>query len=265
MSFTWYESLESTNIEIKKAIAQNKAENTLFAAFRQTKAYGRQGRCWDSPLGGLYMSILLRPEDYGVSRKDIPTLSLAISIAIKRVLASRGLKQQTRIKWPNDVLLSGKKVAGISVELVEGAVCVGIGINVFRPYEKQSPTHDKVDQDCYKQAYLASFLEFNTKETQVLSDALSDVQKKIIQNLAKNVSAEVYSVYVQWIREGFSHLRNEYLESAALLGHKVRLLAISNNVLNEGTVCDINAQGALVLERDDGERMCASSGEVHLV
>ena len=108
----------------------------------------RQGRAWKSPRGGMYESILLRPE---VEMRELPTLALVVALAVRRALASLVADDQARricIKWPNDVVLVGgtfpqtnapsiknlySKLAGISSEVHAGGICVGIGVNVEPP------------------------------------------------------------------------------------------------------------------------------------
>ena len=102
------ESVGSTNEVIKRAIEDAEPEGLAIRAYRQTGGYGRQGRAWKSPRGGMYESILLRPE---VDMRELPTLALVVAIAVQRALASLVVDEQARrirIKWPNDVVLVGE-------------------------------------------------------------------------------------------------------------------------------------------------------------
>ena len=99
------ESVDSTNEVIKRAIEDGEPEGLAIRAYRQTGGYGRQGRAWKSPRGGMYESILLRPE---VEMRELPTLALVVAIAVRRALASLVVDDQARricIKWPNDVVI----------------------------------------------------------------------------------------------------------------------------------------------------------------
>ncbi|MDD7689473.1 MAG: biotin--[acetyl-CoA-carboxylase] ligase [Ellagibacter isourolithinifaciens] len=101
------ESVDSTNEVIKRAIEDGEPEGLAIRAYRQTGGYGRQGRAWKSPRGGMYESILLRPE---VEMRELPTLALVVALAVRRALASLVVDDQARricIKWPNDVVLVG--------------------------------------------------------------------------------------------------------------------------------------------------------------
>ena len=103
------ESVDSTNEVIKRAIEDGEPEGLAIRAYRQTGGYGRQGRAWKSPRGGMYESILLRPE---VDMRELPTLALVVAIAVRRALASLVMDDQAHricIKWPNDVVLVGEE------------------------------------------------------------------------------------------------------------------------------------------------------------
>jgi BirA family biotin operon repressor/biotin-[acetyl-CoA-carboxylase] ligase len=129
-----YERLESTNLTLRAMAVEGAPEGTVVVAEEQVAGRGRNGRSWHSPAGaGFYGSILLRPS---VGNREAQFLPFVAAIAVAESLASTGVKG-VEIKWPNDVLISRRKVSGILVETglladaVEWAV-VGIGINVTR-------------------------------------------------------------------------------------------------------------------------------------
>lgn len=99
-------------------------EGTVVVAARQTRGRGRFGRTWISPLGGLWCSLLLRPD--GDAEWGLLSLAVAVAVAetVDRIAGVRSM-----IRWPNDVLIDGGKVAGILAEAVSGAAIVGVGIN----------------------------------------------------------------------------------------------------------------------------------------
>ncbi len=110
--------VESTN-QVARALAEEgAAHGTVVVAARQTAGRGRQGRAWESPVGALLLSMVIRP---GAE----PLLPLRAGLAVARVVGPKA-----RVKWPNDVLLEGRKVAGILVEAQGEAVVLGIGLNV---------------------------------------------------------------------------------------------------------------------------------------
>ncbi len=130
----------STNDELLALAGAGAPEGTLVFAERQTAGKGRMGRAWISPAGaGLYFSLLVRPRR---SFADWPGLTHVASIAVFRSLHDLSLLRMSLgdlsldLKWPNDVLISGKKVAGILLETVfkgeaERAAVIGVGINVL--------------------------------------------------------------------------------------------------------------------------------------
>ena len=162
----------STNDEVKRAIEAGEGEGLAVRARRQSGGYGRDGRAWSSPAGGLYVSLLLRPS---VPASQLPMLSLVAGLAVREALASLAgeAAERIQVKWPNDVVVTAgaeaapgaaeadaaaaqaagggaraarpdeaaaapkpfRKLCGISAEAHGGAVCVGIGVNVARPAE----------------------------------------------------------------------------------------------------------------------------------
>ena len=124
----WNEVLVSTNDVAKERARSGEPEWTAVLADRQTAGRGREGRSWVSPRGGLYLSVLLRP------RTDaIALLPLAAGVAVAEVAEEHGVRAE--LKWPNDALVRGRKLAGILAEASSGSggvewVVVGIGINV---------------------------------------------------------------------------------------------------------------------------------------
>lgn len=107
------EEVSSTNDEVKRALDNGEPEGLVVRALRQVAGYGRQGRAWTSPEGGLYCSLLLRPQ---VAPRELPTLSLVVGMAVRRALVALAgdvAADAVRIKWPNDVVLvPGRSSAG---------------------------------------------------------------------------------------------------------------------------------------------------------
>ena len=100
------DEVESTNVEVKRAIDEGEPEGLVVRARCQTGGYGRQGRAWRSPVGGLYFSMLLRPF---APTAELPTLALAAGLAVRRALARSvrpELSDNVRVKWPNDIVVS---------------------------------------------------------------------------------------------------------------------------------------------------------------
>lgn len=128
-------SIDSTNRRALELANQNAASGTVVFAEHQTNGRGRQGRQWYSPFGGnLYCSVIWR---FPQANSDIPGLGLAMGVAIARALHSINVRE-IQLKWPNDVLYQGRKLAGILIELqgeMSGpyTAVIGVGINVRMP------------------------------------------------------------------------------------------------------------------------------------
>jgi BirA family biotin operon repressor/biotin-[acetyl-CoA-carboxylase] ligase len=120
------ESVGSTNDELRILAQAGAADGLILLAEQQTAGRGRRGAAWFSPTGeSLTFSILLRPEE---PKSLWPRFSLATGLAVAEAIESCGL--QAGIKWPNDVWIGGRKVAGILVEAAADFVIIGIGLNV---------------------------------------------------------------------------------------------------------------------------------------
>jgi BirA family biotin operon repressor/biotin-[acetyl-CoA-carboxylase] ligase len=126
------DEVDSTSTELKRRIKQGAMPGTIAVAHRQTQGRGRLGRVWhSSPLGNLYLSILM--ETGAPTNETVPLLPLAAGIAAHEAATEVGA--YCHLKWPNDVLVSGKKLAGILCEAVmmskdRAQVIVGLGVNI---------------------------------------------------------------------------------------------------------------------------------------
>jgi len=120
----WYETLDSTMTVAAERAREGCAHGTVIVADEQTAGIGRQGHSWHSERGaGLYVSIVLRIP------QATPVTMLALGLAAREAIAkTTGL--QPDLRWPNDVLIGGKKCAGVLAQVELGAVIAGIGINV---------------------------------------------------------------------------------------------------------------------------------------
>ncbi len=128
-----FESVASTMDEAFRLALEGYPEGTVVVAESQTKGRGRMGRHWSSPKGrGIYFSLILRP---GIPPSQASLLTLAAAVALSEAIETVVPQAQARIKWPNDLLVGGKKLCGILTELRAETdrvqfVVVGVGINV---------------------------------------------------------------------------------------------------------------------------------------
>lgn len=118
----FFEEIDSTNAYLA---ANPPARDALVVAQRQTAGRGRRGRDWQSPPGGIYLS-LGRPMTEGI--QPSPLLPLAVGISVARALSGFGVTD-ARVKWPNDLVINGCKIAGILVEQAKNILIIGIGLN----------------------------------------------------------------------------------------------------------------------------------------
>lgn len=287
-----YGCVDSTNRIIKDALAQGSGEGLCVVALQQNGGYGRQGRLWESPLGGLYTSFALAPAHHGVSLDKLPLVSLVMSIALRRALSKWCDASKLAIKWPNDLLFDGGKIAGISLEAISGGVCVGIGINVFASQDAVSKSIGK-----YSLSYLGNELtskvvkEKNSSAenlpekdssgnlveerglvgssaenclSEITEDDLTFIQRKVLTQVLFSMLHEVQHCYLKWCTEGFEPFKDEYRSHMAFRGIRATLEALDGSVFAQGTIAGIDDQGQLLLETAPGKLVAAQSGEVHV-
>ncbi len=127
----WHATLPSTNAEAMRLAAAGAAEGTVVIAEEQTAGRGRRGRGWTSPAGGVWLSVVLRP---ALPVDRLPLIGLVAAVAAARAIQSAAALR-AKVKWPNDVLVGGAKVAGILTEAGPGLawVVLGIGVNANVP------------------------------------------------------------------------------------------------------------------------------------
>lgn len=239
-------TVASTNALVKDALRDGCAEGVCITALRQTGGYGRQGRAWESPVGGLYTSFALRPV---CDPSALPTLGLAVSLAVARALERASRIVGVRVKWPNDVLCDAGKLAGISCEAVGGDVCIGVGINAF------CPAHECAVPGKYRVAHL-----FDER----VGDDLSASQRAVMTGVLEALLEELAREYARWREGGFAACRNEYSARLAYVGSPATLETIDGSPLTAGIIRGVDEGGCLVVEAADGSMVHAASGEVHV-
>lgn len=234
----YYPETDSTNIRIRHLGDEGAPHGTLAVADRQTAGRGRRGRTWESPGGScIYMSILLRP-DLAPEKAPMLTLVMACGVA-EGIMDCADVKVQ--IKWPNDIIVSGKKLAGILTEMSTQVdyinhVTVGVGINVNVqnfPEEIQTATS------------LLSEIGTQTKRAPVIAAVMKHFE-------------ENYKIFMQ--TEDMSGLMEKY--SSLLVNQGREVLILEKDAEYKAYAEGINQKGELVVRREDGtvENICA--GEV---
>lgn len=234
----YFDVTDSTNIQAKRLAEEGAPHGTLVIAGRQEAGRGRRGRAWESPAqDGVFMTVLLRPD---LKPKDASMLTLVAAMAVaKAVRQLYGLPAM--IKWPNDVLLSGKKICGILTEMSAeidsvNYLVTGIGINVSnRKFEGE-----------VSQMATSILLEGGKRARRVeLIEAVWEQYEKYYDLFMKKMD--------------LSDIVEEYNGSLVNLGRQVRILDPKEPFV--GTAKGITPKGELLVETGQGTRR-VSSGEV---
>lgn len=278
-----YDEVTSTNDLVKRALEAGESEGLAVGALVQTAGYGRQGRGWASPLGGMYVSLLLRPQ---VAVGQLPTLSLVAGLAVRRAIARflpDDVARDVKIKWPNDVVYSAavplRKLCGISLERHAGGVCVGIGVNVFPPDGERAVAVGGKNVAAYV-SELASGERFaaasdvrdvwecvqacDARDVRAAS-AARDAQVLAICKVRAAVLDEFAALYEAWCVQGFKPLAADYAACAALDGRMVTVENLDGSVLARGLVQGVDAWGRLlVFPEGASEPVAVASGEAHI-
>ncbi len=229
--------IDSTNLWIKRLAKEGAPEGTLALAEFQSAGRGRLGRSWEVPEGtSVMMSILLRPK---FEPQYAPTLTLVMGMAVAKAVKSLGF--DVSIKWPNDVVVSHKKICGILTEMgvrdgkIDYAV-IGVGINVNI---KEFPE------------------EMADKATSLYLESGKEFDRSQIPGLVMEAFEEYYEKFAATC--DLSGLKEEYESILANYNQPVRVLAKEPY---EGVARGITDGGELLVEKTDGTIATVSAGEV---
>lgn len=236
----YYPEVDSTNEIARRLAQQGAAEGTLVVAERQTKGKGRLGRAWISPVGeGLWFSFILRPKMLPV---EAPRTTLIAAVAVARALR-RETGLNIRIKWPNDLLLDGKKITGILTEMNSeigriNYLVVGIGINVRLNLESIPP------------------------EIKAVATSLDAHLKQAVPRLVllRRCLEELEKYYELWQRGQFPDILDEWKQLSATLGNQVQIKLPEETI--EGFAEEVELDGSLRLRLADGSVYLVIAGDV---
>lgn len=278
MKLTVVDEVASTNELVKTALREGKAEGLVVRARRQTGGYGRQGRFWDSPEGGLYMSLLLRPD---VAGSGLATLSLVVGLSVQRVLAAMAapaFEDGIQLKWPNDVIYMPaecdrgdeyRKLCGISLEACGGGVCVGVGINVFppdiaQPVEGRNIPEYMTDLMLAPDATAANPVTVTEATAALDEPARAARREEVITDIQREVLARILVNYGRWRELGFQPSLASYGAVSFLDGRPLRIENASGETVVEGTGAGVDDRGRLLVRAAD-RIVPVASGEAHVV
>lgn len=228
------DTVASTNDEARALIAAGAAQGAVVWAESQTAGRGSHGRQWVSPPGNLYCSVILRPQ---VDVARLPEMSFVAALAVRdSILGFLPADAAVELKWPNDVLLDGRKVAGILVEAeklpdeARTALIVGIGINIVSaPRETAHP------------ATCLSALGRAPRVSRLLASLIAALDRRM----------------AQWVRHGFAAIREEWMRHAYRVG---QLVSVGDDLT--GAFTGVDETGAIIIALTDGERRRLVSGSV---
>jgi len=230
-----YDTLESTNDEARRLAEEGGRDGLVIRADQQTAGRGRRGREWVSDAGNLFASIVLRPE---VPIAQIATLPFVAAVALGDMLVPKlDPAMGPHYKWPNDVLINDRKVAGILLESGGSRtglwVVLGLGINLAsHPDEAMFPATSLKESgvDWTPNAALDNFLR---------------------------IFAGLYPV---WQAHGFSPIRRSWLQRARHLGETIEVARHGERL--KGIFEDVDESGALKLRLEDGTMETITAGDV---
>lgn len=223
-----FAQIDSTMDKAAQELENKASEGLVIHAMSQEKGRGRQGKHWHAPMGNLYLSIVLSP---AIEKKDCGQLALVCACAVVEAVTSLCDKDlDICVKWPNDVLVDGKKIAGILIESKRDAYIAGIGLNILAPPEGAIGLKDITDKR----------LPINP-----VRDFLLDV---------------LDAYYTRWLKEGFEVIQKNWMEKAAFLDQEITIKLSEKE--ETGIFKGIDKNGCLLLEQN-GDIQKFYSGEIY--
>jgi BirA family biotin operon repressor/biotin-[acetyl-CoA-carboxylase] ligase len=238
-----YGEVDSTNSIARDLAKEGKPEGTVILAQTQKEGHGRLKRRWESPEGGLWFSMILRPE---IVASEATKITLMAGLAIAETLRNN-YQINALVKWPNDVLIHGKKVCGMMTEMrTKGPdidhIILGIGINVnFQVSDLPK--------------------DLRTKTTTLKEELKRELNlEELLLHVLKSISY-YYEILKQ---DGSRTILNKWKGSSDTLGRRVRIELEQESI--EGMAQDLDENGALILKTDSGDSQKIFAGDcIHLV
>ncbi len=232
------DTVDSTNNVLRQLAEEGAEEGTTVIALKQEAGRGRRGRTWVSEKGaGLFLSVLFRPS---ILPMETSALTLMCGLSVAKTLRQMGF--DAWIKWPNDVKIGEKKVCGILTEMSAEMervhyVIAGIGVNV---------NHRQFPEELQD---IATSLYLETGQT----------WEKAV--LAGHLLGWIETYYQAYLSGGFTAIQEEYSKLCETIGQELMVLSKTPFFAKGVEVC---ADGALLVEKDDGTREKMVSGEVSI-
>ncbi len=230
-----FSELTSTNNICCEFIEQNMDEGVVVSSDLQTRGRGRFKREWISSKDlGLYFSILLKPK---IDINQIPLITSVAALAISKVII-KSTDLKPLIKWPNDVLVHGKKISGILAEVKHDSIILGIGVNV-----------NHVEDD-YPES-------IRPKSTSLRIETGKAFDRDV---LLEDLLSTFEKLYLDLIAGRSGNILDEVKKLSATLGNYIRVE--NSGQITEGIASDLDQYGSLIIECADGKMKTESTGEV---
>ena len=236
----YFPEIDSTNTKAMELADGGAAEGTLVIAEKQLSGRGRRGRSWLSPAGeGIYASLLLRP---AMSPGMAPRITLMTAVAIAEAMLSL-VRIDLKIKWPNDILVNGRKLAGILTELsadmdAVNYIVVGLGVNVNTP-----PEH------------------FSEELRDQATSIYIETGEKLSRTRLTRVWLQHFEKYYEMFKKNdFSPIMHRWKQLSGFIGQKIMVDVVGEK--HVGEVVEIDEDGVLILKDEQGGYRRIFSGDI---
>ncbi|MDY5481908.1 MAG: biotin--[acetyl-CoA-carboxylase] ligase [Veillonella caviae] len=239
--YVYMDTTESTNLEARRLAQQGAEEGTVVVSEEQAAGRGRVSRGWHSPFGkGLWFSLVLRP-DFVPS--EAPKCTLMAAVALTKAFHKMGLTS-AGIKWPNDILVNGRKMVGILTEMSGSMeeisyIIMGIGVNV-KTKQEELPEEIK---------YIA---------TSLLMEGIDIERTEAFKIILENLEYQYYEI----LDKGFDETLDEWRKLSVTLGQEIEVRAPDN--IYEGIATDIDEDGNLLVKTLNGDIKRIVVGDVSI-
>lgn len=231
-----YKILDSTNNKARE-FAKKNLHDIIVIAERQSRGKGRFERKWLSDIGGLYMTVVLKIKD--IDKAKYLTFAAAVSVAktIRKIA-----KLNAMVKWPNDVLIDGRKICGILTETISGNnnfALIGIGVNI----------NQKIFPDIISNKTTSLKLKTNRKYT--------------IKKVSETIMKEFNNLYSQYQKNNHEKIIAEWKKYSHTLGKKIRVKAMNKSYM--GDAIGIDEDCSLLLKLNNGKIKKIIEGDIFTV
>jgi len=242
----YFDSISSTMDVAFRLGVEGACEGTVVCAEGQTQGKGRLGRSWASPKGkGVYMSVILRPQ---LAPTEVAQLTLLSAVAVCEAVG-KFCEVPAKIKWPNDILVDNKKLAGILTELSAEMdrvrfIVIGIGINVNTPLSQLPPNATSIKNEMSAKGGSASGRGRKASRVMLVQEILRSLERW----------------YISLDAQGFGPVIARWKELSSTLGKQICLVDPGGNI--KGEAIDLDEYGGLIIRSETGVTVKRMSGDV---